>query len=854
MNRKLGSKLILILSLFLFIFTAFCNTIQSVPPVAENTLIVDITGNGNFTSIQDAINSAEVSDTILIRKGIYTENNIKISKKIIIIGEDPSNTIIDCLENIAFIIDSSFVEIKNLQIINTGEFAIVIDRGSGDCTISNCIIDTNYKGVAIDIRSSNNIISDCNLIGYDTSKQGVKIQGSYNIIKSCYLQNFANGILALIKSNYNQISECNILNNENAIDIRLNSNNNVVNNCNINYNLQGIKISQDSNNNLIYLNNFWKNDLDVIDQGNNSWDNGTAGNYWSRYKGSDNNNDGIGDNPYNIYEGVEDRYPFIEMILPDIIIGPPNLVHISGKSDSTPTFTWDSPAYRKGIRGYYVKIDNSPELFIGNFTTWTSTDIVSDGVHTLYVRAQGIDDKLSDYSSVTFSIDSTFIDTDNDGWSDQEEDTYGSDPNNPFNYPLDTDGDHKPNSIDTDDDNDGFSDDQENSYDTDSKDKNDYPLDTDKDGIPDDSSSDGKYSGDEDDDNDGLTDSVEAFIGSDSKDGSDATRLYITGKLYYLVDLSKNGIYDIIYVTVSNTVSGIEISDNDYLIDINKDGSWDYIYRTNDGSISKYQDDLEFINPIWLIVILITLAIIILTIIIFYYLNRRSVEYQKPITQEKISRKTFKKQPVKLPVREKKETLDMITDTKALLQYIQKDVELYMEKLRDIEGQIIETGESQEEIVISKKEQESVKIEEQQKVDKIVDTEKVEYKDKENIIKESIDESEEKTHDNFDSEDEKTNFLNELQKTELQIDKIFPLTRDDVKEKRFTPEKEPAVNDRFENVEIKVDEIIKINKDHLKEEEKNKTDEIGVIDLKDFIKNANKKERRIIDFIEEDME
>ena len=276
MTKNKWSQLIMFLSIFLLIFTFISYPLKSILPVTQETLIVDIKGNGNFTSIQEAINHADVTDKILIRKGIYNENNLVINKKIEIIGEDPGNTIIDCLGNIAFIFNSSFVDIRNLQIINTEEFAIIINLDSTDCTISNCIINTNYKGVAIDIRSSYNIISNCNLIGLDTSKQGIKIQGSYNIIKNCDMQNFANGILALINSNKNQILNCNIINNENAIDFRFNANNNVITNCNIYSNLQGIKISQNSYKNLIYLNNFWKNDLDVIDECNNSWDNGIS--------------------------------------------------------------------------------------------------------------------------------------------------------------------------------------------------------------------------------------------------------------------------------------------------------------------------------------------------------------------------------------------------------------------------------------------------------------------------------------------------------------------------------------------------------------------------------------------------
>jgi parallel beta-helix repeat protein len=40
-----------------------------------------------------------------------------------------------------------------------------------------------------------------------------------------------------------------------------------------------------------------------------TWDNGKVGNYWSDYNGSDNNKDGIGDNPYIIDVLNQDRFP-----------------------------------------------------------------------------------------------------------------------------------------------------------------------------------------------------------------------------------------------------------------------------------------------------------------------------------------------------------------------------------------------------------------------------------------------------------------------------------------------------------------------------------------------------------------
>ena len=44
----------------------------------------------------------------------------------------------------------------------------------------------------------------------------------------------------------------------------------------------------------------------------NSWDNGKEGNYWSSYKGLDNNADGIGDSPYFLYDKNQDNYPLVD--------------------------------------------------------------------------------------------------------------------------------------------------------------------------------------------------------------------------------------------------------------------------------------------------------------------------------------------------------------------------------------------------------------------------------------------------------------------------------------------------------------------------------------------------------------
>lgn len=70
-----------------------------------------------------------------------------------------------------------------------------------------------------------------------------------------------------------------------------------------------------SSNNLIFKNCFIGNELHAQDHGTgNYWDNGSIGNYWDNYIGSDDNNDGIGDTPYNIsgLAGSQDNFPLME--------------------------------------------------------------------------------------------------------------------------------------------------------------------------------------------------------------------------------------------------------------------------------------------------------------------------------------------------------------------------------------------------------------------------------------------------------------------------------------------------------------------------------------------------------------
>ena len=697
MNRSSLLKILGSIMLLIVLISTFSTmtTVNAVQPIYQETVVVDQSGKGDYTTIKDAIAAAEPLSIIEIRPGIYRESNLTISKKLALVGESPDDTIIDLDGEDGFLLESSYVEIHNLKIINSSYHAILIPWDSDHCNVSNCVIE-NAQAHGIILQASYNVLFNVEVQASRSVGEGIKIRGDYNVVKGCTVQKFKNGILVLLGARDNQILYTNSFDNDVCIDIRINSKNNIVTHCNIYGDNHGVYIWQNSKNNLVYLNNFWKNDIDATDEDNNTWDNGNRGNYWDDYTGVDANGDGVGDTLYIISSETNDRYPLMTMILPDVITAPANIELTSTTWDDTPSFTWSPSVYDKGVQGYYAKIGNNDEIYVGGVTSWISPTAVSNGVHTFYVRALGNDDTTSSYGLLTFSIDTTFIDTDGDGWSDEEEQEYNTDPNDSDNYPLDTDNDRLPDSVDTDDDGDGYSDNMELAYGTSTIDANRFPTDTDVDGVPDGDSPDGTYTGDIDDDDDGLIDAVELSLGSDPRNMLDVTKIYISGKPYYLVDISSSGIYDILYEPTSDATTSVEKQDDTYLIDVNGDGLWDHLYQTEDGSISTHVGEQPALSIVsWIIIILAVVSA--LSLLVFYYLRKKPrtyVPFRKPI---KLARCPLIKKPLPIRPADAKDTVEMIGRTQTLLQHIQQDVQVYMEQLGQMQDQLMTTTMATEE-------------------------------------------------------------------------------------------------------------------------------------------------------------
>jgi parallel beta-helix repeat protein len=190
----------------------------------------------------------------------------------------------------------------------------------------------------------------CNITGniLNNNTQGILLHGStHNLIsRNIVTGNNDNGIFLYASANNNTISENNVTNNPRGIRLMESVGFNIFYGNNIEKNsIAGILHYRTSFDNSFLRNNITTNNIGVQIGGsartifyhnnfmNNGvqvsyvsplmippliWDNGSEGNYWDDYIGTDVDSDGIGDTPYIINENNRDNYPLMELtIIPE---------------------------------------------------------------------------------------------------------------------------------------------------------------------------------------------------------------------------------------------------------------------------------------------------------------------------------------------------------------------------------------------------------------------------------------------------------------------------------------------------------------------------------------------------------
>ncbi len=225
--------------LFGFLFLLLSCTVDA------SVLIVNSEGNGDFSSIQEAVDSAAPGDSIVVTKGQYIENII-ITKELVLISnssrtEDVVVRIKDPDSSI-FSVQADNVTIAGFSLhgINNEGYGIWLN-GSNGCNLSN------------------NFVSDC--------RWGIFIEGSYrNMISDNFLDENRGYGFFLVESSNNQIENNTIINQMDGICLDSSYNNFLGNNSVGGCSESGIILRDDSFNNNLSANRMFDNKFNFGDE------------------------------------------------------------------------------------------------------------------------------------------------------------------------------------------------------------------------------------------------------------------------------------------------------------------------------------------------------------------------------------------------------------------------------------------------------------------------------------------------------------------------------------------------------------------------------------------------------------
>lgn len=288
---------------------------------------VDGNGGGNFTSIQDAVNSAHSGDTVMVNPGVYREN-VVVDKELTILSNPDlltNNTkrtyVIGAVpENDVFGIYSNNVNIDGFYVIG-GSSGVERDEvginlnGVENCSLSNNELVLNDVGVSLNGSKNNYLESNLVSLGkkgitlvnsegnmlsnntVTTNSEGISLNNSMNntLINNLADANMIGVYLGMAQGNILSFNV--IMRNLNGINSEAAKSNFMVNNT-LYLNDVGINLTGSSENS-IYENQF-ANLLDAVDDGKNIWNSTSKGNFWQNYTGQDADGNGIGDTPYVI--------------------------------------------------------------------------------------------------------------------------------------------------------------------------------------------------------------------------------------------------------------------------------------------------------------------------------------------------------------------------------------------------------------------------------------------------------------------------------------------------------------------------------------------------------------------------
>ncbi len=134
----------------------------------------------------------------------------------------------------------------------------------------------------------------------------------------------------------------------------------------------------------------------------NHWDNGSHGNHWSDYNGTDDNQDGIGDTPYLINENNQDNYPLMRPPFPILPLAYIDLISPNPASEGEPV---SFQGHGEDADGFIVEYrwDSDKDGFLSGQASFDISTLTVD-THTITFKVKDNDGAWSEVQTETLTI------------------------------------------------------------------------------------------------------------------------------------------------------------------------------------------------------------------------------------------------------------------------------------------------------------------------------------------------------------------------------------------------------------------------------------------------------------------